>query len=117
MLLTPSQVLQQHAIRTERIRIFDTEDEVIVRALPTHVIERAPRERSPDAYIFVNAVVDESGARYWTDEQAAEVADKVAPDVVQLVSSKAYALSTVNEARANEIKKNLKALAGEGTGG
>lgn len=110
MLITAQQLFEQHGHRTERVKLFDSDHELIVRGVPAHVLEKAPKESASDAFIFVNGVVDEKGARYWTDEQAATVAAQVAPDVLQLVVARIYALSMISAERQEEIKKNWPTL-------
>lgn len=87
-----------------------------MRSLPAHVVEKAQKADKSDAYVFVNAVVDASGKRIFADDQVDAVADSVASDALQVVVSKAYALSVVSTARQEEIKKNWEILRGSRTG-
>ncbi len=117
MLLTKEQILA-HRLKTERVDIGD--GEIIVRALPTHVIERAKAVTAPeygeDAYLFVNAVIDDAGKRLYTDEDAGAIAQTVDPGLIALVVSKAYQLAAVPAEMQERIKKNWNALAGKSSG-
>jgi hypothetical protein len=115
MILTANQLLSDHRHKTARVAIAEGQ-EVIVRSLPSHVIEKAQQQKSADAWVFVNAVVDEQGKRLFKDEQAEEVAECVAADIMQLVTSKAFALSAVSSERKEEIKKNWEILRGSNSG-
>ena len=101
--------------RTETV-VLGEGQEVIVRALPAHVVDGAQKAKNSDAYVFVNAVVDASGARLFKDDQIDSVAESISSDVLQLVSSKAYALSIVPKDRQEEIKKNWQTLRAEPSG-
>jgi len=80
---------------------------ICVRALPSHVFERA-RERKElgDAFIFVNVVVNESGERLYEDNEATDVAEKVSEDLVRLVIAASFRLAEVPADRQEAIKKN-----------
>jgi hypothetical protein len=116
MILTPDQLRETHALRTEKVKLFGTEGELLVRALPVHVMALADKQPNPDAYVFVNAVIDNAGKRYWQDSDALDVAFQVSQDVIQLVVAKAYSLSIVSEERKEEIKKNWPTLPAEASG-
>jgi hypothetical protein len=111
MILTAQQILQTHRLRTEIINVGG-EREINVRALPSHVIAASEKAKNPDAFVFVNAVVDETGKRLFKDEDVDEVAAEVESDLLQLVSSKAFSLSVVSAERREQIKKNLDTLRG-----
>lgn len=116
MILTKDQLSQAFPIKTERVKLFETENEVLVRSIPATALGRFRDTKNPDAYIFVNVVVDEAGNRYWRDEDADQVEAQVAAEVIQLVVSKAFALSQVTPERRAEIKKNWTNPSGDGSG-
>ena len=116
MILTPDQLRETYALRTESVKLFDGEGELLVRALPTHVMLKAEKEPNPDAYVFVNAVVGKDGKRYWQDADALDVSFQVSQDVIQLVVAKAYTLSLISDDRREAIKKNWPTLNGATSG-
>jgi hypothetical protein len=119
MLMTKEQILQRR-LRFETIHVPWIEGgEINVRALPGHVSQIAATmdaKDSPNAYVFVNAVVDGSGNRLYTDEDAKQVGDTVENDLIQLVVAAAFRLSTVPKDRQEHIKKNWATLDGEASG-
>lgn len=110
MILNAAQLREQFAPKTERVQIFDTGHEVIVRALPAHIMDQASGHPKSDAFVFANAVVDEQGKRYYTDEQVNEIADTISHEVVHFVALKAYQLGSVSPERQEVIKKKLGEL-------
>ena len=115
MILTAAQILETQKHRTEVVTLAEGQ-EIIVRSLPAHVVDASQKAKNPDAHVFANAVVDAKGDRLFKDEQIDEVAERVSSDVLQLVASKAYALSIVPKQRQEEIKKNWAILHGGPSG-
>jgi hypothetical protein len=116
MILTAEQILKTQKQRVEPVPLGGGH-EVLVRSLPSHVVDDSQKAKNSDAYVFVHAVVGEDGNRLFKDDQVDEVAETIASDVLNLVASKAFALSVVPEARRAEIKKNWAILHGEPSGG
>lgn len=118
MLLTKHQILEQR-LKTEKLDLGD-DKEIIVRALPVHIVERAEKiqatDYGPDAFVFVNAVVDEQGKRIYADEDAAQVAEMVDGGLLQLVVSKSYALARLDPETRKRIKKNWTTQPGSNSG-
>ena len=115
MILTAQQILDTQKHRVETIDLGEGK-EVLVRALPSHVVDNRLKAKDADAFIFIHAVVDEKGKRLFADEQLEEVTDTVSSDVLQLVASKALTLSIVSKERREEIKKNWKTLVEDASG-
>jgi len=117
MLLTKEQILSQR-LPSERISVPWLDDsEIIVRALPHHVIERKAKEDEPEqAFIFVNAVVDENGKRMYTDADLKTISETVDRSLIELVVAAAYRLSSIPQERRDAIKKNWTTLAGATSG-
>lgn len=80
---------------------------IYVRALPAHVFERSKdRKELGDAFIFANVVVNESGERIYEDKDDAEIAEKVAEDLIRLVIAASFRLAEIPKDRQEAIKKN-----------
>lgn len=110
MLLTRDQILEQR-LPQERVPVPWIEGgEVVVRAVPAHVMVRADNrddpERPYDALVFVNVVVDEKGNRLYKDSEAKLVADTVDTALIRFVVAKAFHLAEIPEDRKEAIKKN-----------
>lgn len=124
MILSREKLLAQ-TLRIERLTIPWIEgdggpQEVIVRALPFHVLERLQKLDSAtenvQAIVFVQSVVDESGNRLFKDEDATLVGEKVDSSLLALVTATAYRLSTPTAAQAEALKKSSGQSSTEGSG-
>lgn len=115
MILTAQQILETQRQRVEKLDLGDGK-EVLVRSLPAHVVDGQQKAKNADAYVAVNALVDEQGKRLFTDDQVDLVAENIASHVLSLISSKAFSISIVPEARREEIKKNWQILRGDSSG-
>lgn len=118
MILTKEQILQER-LPTQKLDIPWIEGgEIMIRALPNAVIDRAQRieDGTGDQYIFVNAVIDESGKRLWVDEDAKTIGETVDRSLIEFVVMAAYKLSVIPEDRRKAIKKNSPIQATETSG-
>jgi hypothetical protein len=117
--LTREQILERR-LKVERVTIPGTNDEILVRAAPIHVVEKMHSVESPDygadAYVFVQCVVGEDGKRLYKDEDAALIAQTIERGLLLLVSSKAISLGVLPKEVEDEIKKNWKSLPGAPSG-
>lgn len=110
MLLTKEQILAQR-LPSERVDIPWIQDaQIIVRALPQPLTEIASNHEHWKGFVFVNAVVDEAGARLYSDDDAKKVVDTLDQSLIDLVVSKAYALAVIPDDRKEAIKKNWQTL-------
>lgn len=116
MLLTAAQLASEFGAKTERMKLFGTEHEIIVRAAPTHIVVASKDHKMADAFIAAHSVVNENGERYWKDEQIEEIANTIAPEVMQLIAIKAMELAKPTPERVEVIKKNLENLLGKPIG-
>jgi hypothetical protein len=108
MLMSREQILQQR-LKIEKIEVpWIPGGEINLRALPGHVTQIAAEmepSASPNAFVFVNAVVDQNGQRLYSDEDAKLVADTVDNALVQLVVAAAFRISTIPKDRREIIKQ------------
>lgn len=110
MLLTREQILEQSLPR-ERCPVPWIEGgEIVVRAVPGHLMVQADQKPDPerpyDSFVFVNCVVDDKGNRLYKDSEAKMIADTVDTALIQFVVAKAFHLAEIPEERKDAIKKN-----------
>lgn len=112
MLMTREQLLQQ-TLPTEVIDVPWIEGgQVCVRAVPVHIQSRAMemKEQNADAFVFIHCVLDDKGARLYTDKDLDIVSATVDTALLQLVAGTAYRLSLLDETKQEAIKKNWLSL-------
>ncbi len=66
------------------------------------------RRSSPNAFIFVNCVVDEEGKRVYGDNDINVVQDTVDPDLIDLVVQAVDQMAEASEERKEALKKSSK---------
>lgn len=112
MILTKEEILKRR-LPTELVDVGEGA-QIIVRALPLHIVQQSQHinstEYSQDAFIFVHAVVDESGTRLYADSDITMIAQTIDTSLLNLVVSTSFKLGKVDDATLERVKKNWQTL-------
>lgn len=115
MLMSKEEILARR-LPVERISIpwvNGGERYLNVRALPIHLQQQAnglDKGVNADAWIFVRAVVDDTGKRMFKDEDADNIAETIEDALLKVVAFAAYRLAQPTKEQAEAIKKNYESL-------
>lgn len=112
MILTKEQILAKR-LPIEAVDVGEGA-QILVRALPLHIVQQSQHinsiEYTSDAFIFVHAVVDESGNRLYTDAEIPMIAQTIETSLLNLVVSTSFRLGKIDDVTLERIKKNWQTL-------